>query len=205
MGDGQMHVHGTLASVPRALGLDWSTESLDQGSRVSRRVLSRLDREALHAYAIVPEGRVSLEASPFSQSARLGDADSVLPRIFRGLPAVSDGILIVDDDLSRRGDPGLDGVSFVDDRVIRWEGLQSPSQDLTRLIRRGASGYPLNAFISGNRQGQTLRPSVGSLSDSDVLLLASEVQVVIHSIYDAESFLLLVLDEEVNAFLGSLI
>ncbi|NJI58284.1 hypothetical protein HCX50_02445 [Microbacterium oxydans] len=148
---------------------------------------------------------MSLEASPFSQSARLGDADSVLRRIFRGLPAVSDGILIVDDDLSRRGDAGLDGVSFVDDRVIRWEGLQSPPEDLTRLIRRGASGYPLNAFTSGNRQGHTLRPSVGSLSDSDVLLLASEVQVVIHSVYDAESFLLLVLDEEVNAFLDSLI
>ncbi|WEK61155.1 MAG: hypothetical protein P0Y60_17920 [Candidatus Microbacterium colombiense] len=142
--------------------------------------------------------------SKFSQSARIGGADRFLGRVLRELSTRADGILVVDDDLARRGDPGLDRASFIDDRVIRWGDLHSEPRDLTGLIRTGASGYPLNAFVCGSGDRQAFRPPVGPLSESEVALLARQVQVVIHSIYDAESFLLLAIDDKADSLLASL-
>ncbi|WP_435749017.1 hypothetical protein [Microbacterium sp. PMB16] len=158
----------------------------------------------MHAYAIVPQGQAGIESADFLQSARLGDADYLLGTFLRGISAFFVGILVVDDDLARRGDPGLDDASFVQDRVIRWSDLRSAPEDLMLLIRRGASGYPLNAFICGGEGSEPFYPQSGELRESEVNLIASEVRVIIHSIYDAESFLILVFDDRLNAFLKSL-
>ncbi|WDM41844.1 hypothetical protein KV395_00545 [Microbacterium luteolum] len=164
----------------------------------------RLDPDRVHAYAILPRDRAGIEVADFARSVGVSDADRVLGKILQALSAISDGILVVDDDLARRGDPGLDDVSFVDDRVIRWLDLRSAPDELTRLIRIGASGYPLNAFICDNSSGEAFRPSARSLSESEVDLLAGEVRLVIHSIFDAESFLLLAIDDGIEELLESI-
>lgn len=197
-GHDQLPARGTLVAIPRDRALSWSRDCLAQGSRVSRQVAERIDREYVNAYAIVPQDRASLDIGDLSISARIGDGARVLEGVLHRLSAVFDGILAVDDDLARRGDPGLDDVSFVDDRVVRWIDLHSAPDDLTRLIRIGASGYPLNALVCGDTDGEAFRPAAGPLSDTDAVLLASQVRVVVHSIYDAESFLLLVIDENAN-------
>ncbi|WP_223622727.1 hypothetical protein [Microbacterium sp. EST19A] len=198
-----MNVYGSWAPIPRDKGVNWSRESLDLGSRFSRQVAARFEGEQVRAYAILPRDRESIDVADFSHSAQIGEADLLLGRFLQSLAAAFDGILVVDDDLARRGDPRLEGVSYVDDRVIRWVDLQSAPGDLTRLVRTGASGYPLNAFVCANTGGHAFHPPAGPLSEPDVVLLAGEVRMVIHSIFDTESFLLLVIDDEVNAVLES--
>ena len=196
-----MHIHGAWVPISRGQAMAWSRESLDQGSGISAQMAARLDHELVHAFAIMPRDRAGADVADFARSAQLGDADLLLGRFLRSLSATSDSFLVVDDDLARRGDPGLDDVSYIDDRVIRWSDLQSAPDRLTRLLRTGASGYPLNAFVCGAQGGHAFRPPSGPLSESDVELLVSEARVVIHSIYDAESFLILVIDHELKELL----
>ncbi|WP_292761994.1 hypothetical protein [Microbacterium sp. UBA3486] len=198
-----MHVHGRLVSIPVKQALDWSKESLDQGSHLARQAAGALDREPIRAYAILPQDGAAAPLSEFSQSARIGDADRILGETLTRLSELA-GILVVDDDLARRGDPGLDDASFVDDRVIRWLDIGSASNELTHLIRIGASGYPLNAFICHSEGGRAAGLSAGPLSRPDVLRLVSEVRVIIHSIFDAESFLFVVIDDGYNSIFESL-
>ncbi len=75
--------------------------------------------------------------------------------------------------------------------MLRWEELQTDPSRLTQLIRSGASGYPLNAFVCDERGRTVLQRAGGSLSTVDALSLAQSVQVVINSVYDAESYLLI--------------
>lgn len=198
-----MHVQGSLVSIPVKQALDWSKESLDQGSRLARQAAGALDRETIRAYAILPRGGAVAPVPEFSRSARIGNADRILGETLTRLSVLT-GILVVDDDLARRGEPGLDGASFVDDRAVRWVDIRSTSNELTRLIRIGASGYPLNAFICQSEEGRAAGVPAGSLSRLDVLRLASEVRVIIHSIFDAESFLFLVVDDGYNSIFESL-
>lgn len=198
-----MHVQGSLVSIPGKQVLDWSKESLDQGSPLAQQAAGALDRENIRAYAIVPRDGAVAPVPEFSRSPRIGNADRILGETLTRLSVLT-GMLVVDDDLARCGDPGLDGASFVDDRVIRWVDIRSTSNELTRLIRIGASGHPLNAFICQSEAGRAAGFPAGSLSRLDVLRLASEVRVIIHSIFDAESFLFLVIDDGYNSIFESL-
>ncbi len=52
------------------------------------------------------------------------DADVVLDRVVDALALTGATTLVVEDDLARRGDPGLYGqVAFVRGRVLRWADL----------------------------------------------------------------------------------
>lgn len=198
-----MYVHGTLSPISKSRGIDWSRESLDQGSPLSIQVLKTLESADVQAYAILPQGEAGMSLDDFKSSARIGDANLVLKTILSELSSRLVGVLIVDDDLARRGDPGLDDASFVGDRVVRWADLHSPPEGLTRLIRRGASGYPLNAFVCESEYGHSVKIASGTLSEQRVASLANGVRLVIHSIFDAESFLILVFDDRLKDFLDS--
>lgn len=193
---------GMLAAVPLHPSIEWSKESLEQGSRLAQMIEARIDPVKTRAYGIIPQAAAEDTPRAFSHSARIGDADRILGLILRDLAAMDNALLVVDDDLARRGDRRLDDASFVDDRVVRSASLNAPSGDLTRLIRRGASGYPLNAFVCELSDADEAPARLGQMPESAVSLLAETARIVIHSIYDAESFLLLTLDERADSFLS---
>lgn len=129
------------------------------------------------------------ELDDVSRALSQEDVDAVVQHILRAL-AAGGGTLVVEDDLARRGDR-LDGVAFVGDRVLRWADLTTDVARATRLLRLGASGYPLNAFVSRLSAGSLfLRPGQ-TVGEDEVRALAQSVAVVINSVYDAESFVLL--------------
>ncbi|MCP3877002.1 MAG: hypothetical protein GY701_01205 [Sulfitobacter sp.] len=106
-----------------------------------------------------------------------------------------DRYLIVEDDLGRRGDPGLGPeVLLIGDRVARAFALQN-SDDVAGAVGgllRGASGYPTNAFVV---EDQGLRQAEGDAGPSDLAVsqvrrLATGLVAVIVSAFDAETYLM---------------
>ncbi|MDF2559839.1 MAG: hypothetical protein K0R99_1285 [Microbacterium sp.] len=199
-----MSARSILIRVPLEQSTAWSRDSLDQGSLLCRLVAERLEGPEVSAFAIARHDRDDSESGDFSHSAGIADADRTLTEVIRQLATEFSGILVVDDDLARRGDPGLEGASFVDDRVVRHADLASEPEVLTRLLRMGASGYPLNAFLCSGMVRGAPSPSTGSLADSEVAALTAAVRIIVHAIHDAESFLLLAMDDGARAGLEAI-
>src|SRR5690606_359093 len=115
--------------------------------------------------------------------------DGLLVGFFARWTSQGAAILLVDDDVSRVGDGGFgDDAVFVDDRVLRWVDLRTEPARLIDLMRRGASGYPLNAFACTEGARPILdRPRVW-LTSSEVAELSHAVTVIVNAVYDAESY-----------------
>ena len=87
----------------------------------------------------------------------------------------------MESDVARRGDPGLDDVAFVGDRVLRWVEWNCDPVAMVGLLRRGASGYPTNASGCRSRAaslgltaGPQLRPAEpGRIVQSTCALVVS--------------------------------
>lgn len=174
--------------VPIDRALTWTRASLEQGSEVARIVGRRMSVTG-DAFVIGPDAVADAEIDDESRGIDQSDADRVLGEYLLYLASMEAGALIVEDDTARKGDPGLiDGV-FVEDRVIRWRDLHADPADLMRLIRRGASGYPLNAFVCGEDGKAILEREEDRFDGDCVLALASSVRGIITSVYDAESYL----------------
>lgn len=100
--------------------------------------------------------------------------------------------LVVEDDLGRRGDPGLGpsvvylGESVV--RVFRLGGFDDVSRAVDGLFR-GASGYPTNAFVVSSASVSAENPP-SELSPAQVRRLADGAEAVVVSVFDAETYLL---------------
>jgi hypothetical protein len=99
--------------------------------------------------------------------------------------------LIVEDEISLRGDPIRNGpIAYLGDKVFRWCTLGTSGNQGVDLLRAGSSGYPLNAFIT------TLSPkhlglwSAADLGPSFVEAVTRSTRAVIVSALDAESFLI---------------
>ena len=170
----------------------WSHQSLEQGSLLSLSVERRLDRP-LSAGVLMPGKALrapGLLLDDESKGLDLGDAYRALAALVRE----TSGVLIVDDDISSRGDPGLDDAGFVGDRVIRWAPSSSEPSELIHLIRMGASGYPFNAILCDADAASGLKLG-GTLDGEDCVRLADATRLIIHAVFDAESFLVITLDE----------
>lgn len=104
-------------------------------------------------------------------------------------------LVVVEDDLARRGDPHLEGVAFVGDRAIRWLELGEDPSLVAQLVRTGGSGYPLNAFVCGSGAGDLGLISDRVLSTEAVSVVARSVTTIISSAFDAESYVLLAVED----------
>jgi hypothetical protein len=100
--------------------------------------------------------------------------------------------LVVEDEISRRGDPIRGGpVAYYRDKVFRWCLLGGDAMRAVQLLRFGSSGYPLNAYVS------PLSPQELSLSPDSELgasfpdAIKSALLAVIVSALDAETFLVI--------------
>jgi hypothetical protein len=120
------------------------------------------------------------------------DADQIAERVFESFTEVGVRTLVVEDDLARWGDRGLGAnVAFVGDRVIRWIDLEVGAVAAARLLRSGSSGYPLNAFASWLAPVELGLEAGKTLDESQQAALVDSTCAVITSVYDAESYLLL--------------
>ena len=107
-------------------------------------------------------------------------------------------LLLVEDDLRLRTDPHLWGNAiFFGDAVVRWLDLLESATDVPEFLRRGASGYPLNAFLLRATSG-SLGLSPGRRLDADAAeAIAERVCGIIVAAYDAEAYLVWLADDVV--------
>lgn len=118
-------------------------------------------------------------------------ADYLAQQVLCRFAASGNQTLIVEDDLARRGDPGLQEAAFVGDRVLRWRELGVEAKQAVRLLRSGASGYPLIAYVCRGASAD-VGLEAGTLLDSkkQAALVDSTVAILV-TVYDAEAYLLL--------------
>lgn len=176
-------------------GHEWLEKSLAQGFDISTAVL---------ASASFNEGRfrsfLDSDKSPRANFAEGGVAETDKSReaLARYLDCLSSGrasCLILEDDLRRRTDPLVgsrpgSSISFIGDRLVHWcDRGQAPDSDCVDVITRGASGYPLNAFLS-TMSADDLRLVDGQDAPAGFAnQVAGSLLAVVVSVFDDETFL----------------
>lgn len=179
--------------VSTALGADWVRGSLAQGSGLARMMTRQLARLEV-ARVLVPEASVGPVTSldDRGRGLRSSDADQVAGRVLESFREVGVATLVVEDDLARCGDASLGANSaFVAGSVIRWAELEVGVFAAVRLLRTGASGYPLNAFACWHAPMEVGLDAGETLDDSQQASLIDSTCAVITSVYDAEAYLVL--------------
>jgi hypothetical protein len=185
-------VVGQPVDIERAV--DWVRGSLAQGSDLARLVGANLSTLANALLLVEPSRARGLE--PILDDNGRGipalEADEIAERLLARAAHRTAVTLIVEDDLARRGDPNVGRATFVADRVLRWEEVDNKARRAVSLLRRGASGYPLNAYLC---QGSAT--DLGLTADEDLSpvrqqCLAEAVLGVIVSVWDAEALVAVV-------------
>lgn len=174
---------------------DWVRRSLAQGSDLARLIGARLSKLS-QALLLVEPSRVQGPGPIFDDSGRgipASEADEVAKCLLATTARKAKLTLIVEDDLARQGDPHLGRAAFVGARVLRWEEVDNQTISAVTLLRRGASGYPLNAFIC-----QGTPPDLGLSADLQISptqqeRIADSVLGVLVSVWDAEAFVAVIL------------
>lgn len=183
--------------IPAEQALPWVQNSLSQGAQLSGAVRSSVEWSRGTFYALVPVSWQQPARLNFARGgvARTTAASIALVTSLYDLAGRTDACLIVEDDLRRADDPATSALPIpsasIDDRVFHWCDLSSSSADeVSTTVRRGASGYPLNAFVvSRPCQGLGLHPG-GRYGPELAYEVASGLAAIIVSAFDGESFLL---------------
>jgi hypothetical protein len=185
-----------LVEVERDAAIGWLRQSLAQGHALSSAVLASVRLSDGRPYVLVPEDmareRVAdLAAGGVTSTAR---ADQALEGIFGSILDEGGRCLVVEDDLARSRDPVVSTspfpTAFIDGHVARWVDLAADGAagEARRLLRMGASGYPLNAFVTSLPAGRLCLVEGESLDDIVGLVVGSLIAIVVAA-YDAETFL----------------
>ena len=174
----------------------WIRGSLVQGSDIAVVVSRHLSRFA--GGLLMLAGPIEQEAPALDDVGRNGatdQADLAAATLLRLLAKEGGKTLVVEDDTGRSGDANLgDHVIIIGDRVARWADIRDGVDRAVCLLRRGSSGYPLNAYVlAQDSQGLGLTPSRRSLADATCAeRIIDELQCVISSAHDAEAYAALV-------------
>lgn len=171
----------------------WFESSLRQGFDLSDVVLAKHAVASGTFFALVPEdfarSRLDFAVGGVVRQESAQAGLSVLLEHFR-----EDGAqcVIVEDDLVRRMDPAVyrrkEPMAFLGDRVIHWCDLTANIGEAVETIAGGASGYPLNGFVTTRSSmdlGLADRQQVPAGLSARV---AESLVAVICSAFDAESF-----------------
>jgi hypothetical protein len=181
---------GVGVQIDADLAADWVRGSLAQGSDLARLVTQRLPQLTIALVLSLPsilQGR-RLVLDDVGRGLSSSASDAVAKEFFMKLAKKMPLTLIVEDDLARRGDPRVGRAAFVDDRLIRWEEINEDGFRAAKLLRSGASGYPLNAFICRGSSREL------NLEEDRQLLVIEEEQIVdstdavVASVWDAEAY-----------------
>lgn len=180
--------------VSAKLGADWTRGSLAQGSDLAASMTRRLAEFASARLLIppVPGAAPVTSLDDHGRGTRSSDADQIAQRLLGSFAAAGVRTLVVEDDLARRGDPGVGlDVAFIGDRVVRWADLGVGANAAVQLLRAGASGYPLNAFACWRPSAELGLKAGVILGESQQAALVDSTSAVITSVYDAETYLVL--------------
>jgi hypothetical protein len=185
--------------VEQEAAADWVRGSFAQGSSLAMLMSQRLGAlpNAILLAPGRPPGPVILD--DYSRGVRTGEADRAAQRLLELLGLETVKTLIVEDENARPGARHLGklgpNVGFVEDRVFRWTDLNDGALPAATLLRKGSSGYPLNAFGCW-APAEDLGLSPGhTLSVTEQLGIVDATVLVIVSLYDGEAYLALVAAE----------
>lgn len=181
----------SFVSIPTSIGRAWAAESLvgSHLEKIGAPLIATCEKFDL----IVPESHLGSISSNLAIGLGASHAvvDAATTEYFENWEGLSACSLIVEDELSLRGDPIRNGpIAYLGDKVFRWCTLGTSGNQGVDLLRAGSSGYPLNAFIT------TLSPehlglwSAADLGPSFVEAVTRSTRAVIVSALDAESFLI---------------
>ena len=172
----------------------WVRGSLAQGSDLARLIGARLST-LTKALLLVEPSRVQGHGPILDDSGRgipSSEADEVAKRLLASAARTAKLTLVVEDDVARKGDPHLGRAAFVGTRVLRWEEVDDQAASAVTLLRRGAFGYPLNAYVC---QGTATDLGLSADSQLSPVLqerIADAVLGVLVSVWDAEAFVAVV-------------
>jgi hypothetical protein len=175
--------------------MDWARGSLAQGSTLAMSMTQRLE-SFRWAWLVAPpdaEHQAPPRLDELGHGIKTSAADLLGARLLPYLTRAGLRVLLVEDDLARRGDPNLGcDVAFVGERVVRWSEAAGGPARAVALLRSGSSGYPLNAFLC-RASAKQLGLEPGIQIDAEVQeLIVESAEAVIVSVYDAEAFVALV-------------
>jgi hypothetical protein len=172
----------------------WVRGSLAQGSTLAMSVAEQL--AALSTAWLVVSEQADLQGAirldDVSRGLDIRDVDLAAHEVLASFGRAGVRVLLVEDDLARRGDPNLGpDVGFVGDRVLRWADIGESPDLATSLLRGGSSGYPLNAFACRSRAPVLGLIPGSELSAESQAKIVGSTDAVIATVYDAEAYVTL--------------
>jgi hypothetical protein len=104
------------------------------------------------------------------------------------------GCVVIEDEGWRPTDPviveGAQLSAFIGDRVIHWSDLKSGASNVAvEAISKGASGYPLNAFVSSKSAAGLGLVDREQVPEGLASAVAESLLAVIVAAFDAETFM----------------
>ncbi len=172
----------------------WFQASLEEGSGLAHASLPMI-RKLGRSYILDPRTTEDYNVpliDNVGRGIRSSDADQSAGALIELLGSLGARTLIVEDDLQRKQDPeSALNVTFVGDRVLRWEILTEDPSKISGLLRRGSSGYPLNAYVcTSSPQDLGLAPHA-TIDAAGVATIVASICAFFASIYDAETYIVL--------------
>lgn len=190
-----MHTKLKAVEVPVDEAVDWFEYCLRQGFDLSAVVLASGAFDHGRFFAIAPEG-FDRERFDFAVGGvtKMGPAQAMLRQYLSQLQDTGANSVIVENDLMGRGDPVVSSrrgyLSFVGDRVVHWADLQDAEEEAVEAIDNGASGYPLNAFVTTRSTAELGLADREPVPDGFINQVSEGLVAVICAAFDAESYVL---------------
>lgn len=105
--------------------------------------------------------------------------------------------MVVEDEMASRGDSQLEETGprcFVNDRILRWTGMEEVGSEGARFVDRHSTGWPTNAYfcrldsaVLGLENGKTL-------NSADQQRVVDSICAIVVSVYDGDAFFMLSTD-----------
>lgn len=166
---------------------EWMRTCLGQGTLIANGLADQLGDAVLRL--ITTEYPANLPASLASGTGRTSAEAGAFLEIILAVERAHGGVvLIVEDELGKRGDPYLKDrqCCYVGDRVLGWRSLTSG--ELLEFIRRTSSGYPLNAYVVRASADELGLTDGAQLSDTQVASIVQAVTMFLCGALDSEGF-----------------
>lgn len=185
--------------LEHAAALRWLRHSLGQGEALSLATLETMERCEGRSYALLPgdlEPKLKLD---FDGILGLdgGPANRAMARVLDEAGPQGAACVVVEDDLSKKGDanPNRKGsllTAFVGQRVIHWAelGADADIDAAVTALNLGASGYPLNAFVTSTNATELGLLDGTDVSSDIVSTMIGSLMAVIVGAYDGVSFVI---------------
>jgi len=183
--------------IDQTVALEWLRYSLGQGEIVSPAALKFIVEHEGHSYTLAPETvDPALLATPGSGGViKTRAAREGLAKVLEGLAQLGAACVVVENDLrlKRHPEANLDRMlltGFVGERVIHWASLAGGTDDAVLAVHRGASGYPMNAFVT-SASAEALGLVDGADLDPDIAgPVVGSLMAVIVAAYDNETYII---------------